>query len=181
MSIHSGQHISSAKTLSESFGDEYKLNAFMIWYNAGKPSPDDLIRRLTPDPLTGNIPATSTARMWINDIFIPKAIFLDEQVIENIDKQLVAQRIEMADRHAEVGRTLQEKGLKWLEENDISDAKTALTAIIRGVEIEHNARVVPTDLLDRLNKMSDKQLMDELKNMLSSGQILDISPNESGA
>lgn len=178
MSLQRSKLRSEQQTLADSFGDEYKLQVFLVWYNTGKPSGEMLRTLIEPDSLTENLPAAHTLNQWIRETFIPKALFLDEQVSADIDKKLVAQRVEMADRHAHIGKILQQKGLEYLESHDITNAKDALAAIIKGVEIEHEARVLPTDILEKLDTMSDDQLVKELTKVIQSSKILDITPND---
>lgn len=163
---------------NEHFTDEYKLNVFMLWYNQGKLTAEQLRERISADPVVGRMPSVDTLRGWIRDIFIPKAIFLDEQVASGLDQKLINQRIEMAERHALIGQALQEKGLKYLEEHDITSAKDALAAVIKGVEIEHEARIMPTDFLKKISTMNDDQIYKELRNILQEGTILDITPHD---
>jgi hypothetical protein len=177
MSITQGHRDTEIHRIAAQISDDYRLATYMLWYNAGKPSAEALHRSLEPDPQSGIRPTVSVIRGWIRDSFIPMALEMDEQVIDTVSQAMINQRIEMLDRHAQVARRMQEMALEFLEENGLGSSKNALVALINGIKMEHDARIVPTDFMAKLGAMSDDKLLDELKDMISGGQILEIGPN----
>ena len=157
--------------------DDYRLATYMLWYNAGKPSAEVLRRNLQPDPASGIIPSLGAVQEWIKNIFIPMALELDEQVADSVNQAMVTQRIEMLDRHAVIAKEMQEMALEYLRENGLGSSKNALMALINGVKMEHDARIIPTDILAKLGDMSDDKLLDMFTDMLNGGQVLEISAN----
>lgn len=157
--------------------DEYRTQVYMQWYGMGKPTAASLWANLQPDALSGIKPSLRVVEGWIRDYFVPAALEIDEQVTDQVDSRLIQVKLEMLDRHAEIGRELQEMGLEYLKAEGIGSAKTALMAVIKGVEIEHNARVLPTDIVRKLENMTDDQLLKEFSELLKDGKILSIEPN----
>jgi len=177
MSLSDGLDRSLKNAEVDRITDDYRLATYMLWYNSGKPSAEVLYRALRPDPNSGIKPAVSTIRTWIKDSFIPTALETDERVADEVNQAMVSQRIEMLDRHAEIAKEMQEMALEYLRENGLGSARNALTALIQGVEMEHNARIIPTDILSKLGTMSDDKLLETFTDMLNGGQILEILPN----
>jgi hypothetical protein len=178
MGISTGQKYSKMSYEADQITDDYRLSVYLLWYNGGKPSAEVVHRNLKPDEKSGIKPTINTVREWIKDIFIPMALELDEQVSSSVNKAMVSQRIEMLDRHAVIARDLQEMGMEYLREHGLGSAKSALMAVIKGVEMEHEARIIPTDILAKLGDMSDDKLLDVFTEMInSSSQILELTPN----
>lgn len=177
MSLSNGLEKSLNSANVDRTTDDYRLATYMLWYNSGKPSAEVLHRALRPDPNSGIKPNVSTLRIWIKDSFIPTALETDERVADEVNQAMVSQRIEMLDRHAEIAKEMQEMALAYLRENGLGSSRNALTALIQGVEMEHNARIIPTDILAKLGTMSDSKLLETFTDMLNGGQILEILPN----
>lgn len=178
MTFHNSQSRIEDGFASDQISDDYRLEAYMIWYNSGKPTGAALQKVLKPDPASGIIPARTTVEYWVKNIFVPMALETDEQVADMIQNRIVEQRVEMLDRHAEIGRELQELGLDYLHEHGLKDQRGALMAVIKGVEMERDARIVPTDIVKKLAGMSDDKLLDTFTTMLQGGEILDITPTD---
>ncbi len=157
------------------FSDDYQLNVFMLWYNSGKPNFRQLSEIVTKDPISGKKPSDRTLQEWINTRFIVRALELDQSISEKMEQELVQQRVEMLNRHAVLGMKMQDMGIVYLEEHGVGSARNAITLLVRGIEVEHEARIAPSDLLARLDKMSDTELLDELRQHVA-GTIVDISP-----
>lgn len=176
MSIHNSiKQVNRPDT--DQFSDDYRMQVYLTWYNRGKPNAERLHRMLDNDPSCDMKPAVVTLQLWIRDRFIPHAMELDDQVADQVDQAMIQQRIEMANRHAEIGRELQELGLQYLRENDIKTDKAALTALIKGVEIEREALTLPTDMLAKLDRMTDDDLLEQVTHLLQDGKLLDITPH----
>lgn len=162
------------------FSDDYQLEVFNIWYNASKPNQKQLIDLVNSDPISGMKPSERTLKEWINTRFVVRALDIDNQVAERVEQELVAQRVGMLERHAQLGMKMQDMGIEYLEEHGVGSARNAITLLVRGVEIEHEARIAPIDILQKLDKLSDTQLIEELKNY-SSGMVIDAKPIDTDA
>lgn len=177
MSIHDHREQVIKRYAAARLSDDYRLHAYMVWYNAGKPSYERLLKFLDPDPASGVKPSPETMRQWVLEIFIPLALELDDQVTDTVNKVLLNQRIEMLDRHAVIAKELQDMAMDYLREHGLGNSKNALVALINSVKMEHDARIVPTDILAKLSDMSDEKLLGVFTDMLNSGDIIDISAN----
>ena len=162
------------------FPDDYQLEVFFTWYNTGKPNNKQLLELLSPDPASGLKPSERTLKEWINNRFTIRALELDDKVAERIEQELVAQRVGMLERHAELGMKMQTMGIEYLEEHGVGSARNAITLLVRGVEIEHEARIAPIDILSKLDKMTDEQLIEDLKKY-TSGMVIDSNPVDTDA
>jgi len=162
------------------FPDDYQLEVFFTWYNTGKPNNKQLSELIKPDPVSGNKPSERTLKEWIINRFTVRAIELDNAVAERIEQELVQQRVGMLERHAQLGMKMQDMGLEYLEDHGVGSARNAITLLVRGVEIEHEARIAPIDILSKLDKMSDEQLIEDLKKY-ASGNVIDQSPVDTDA
>lgn len=157
------------------FSDDYVLEVFTTWYNSGKPNNKQLFELIGSDPISGLKPSERTLREWINTRFKERAIYIDNLVAERVEQELIQQRVGMLERHAELGMKMQDMGLKYLEEHGVGSARNAITLLVRGVQIEHDARIAPIEILEKLDKMSDEKLIEELK-AYSSGKVVEADP-----
>lgn len=164
------------RALGTAFSEEYKAEMFLMWYNRGKPDAQRLYGYAKQDPLTNKLPTVGVLQKWIDTEFVPKALDLDQQVADRIEQAAIGQKLEMLDRHAALGKEMQEMGIQYLRQEGVKSAKDAITLLVRGLEAEENARVVSTDILKRINDMSDEKLLDELKKVATGGNIIDVSP-----
>ena len=165
---------------SNQFSDDYLLEVFNIWYNASKPNNKQLLELIGVDKVSGLKPSERTLKAWISDRFTVKALEIDNLVAERVEQELVQQRVGMLQRHADLGMKMQDMGIEYLEEHGVGSARNAITLLVRGVEIEHEARIAPIDILQKLDKLSDEQLIEELK-LYSSGKIIDVNPVDTDA
>jgi len=162
------------------FSDDYQVEVFLIWYDNGKPNNKQLAELIDTDPVSGLKPSDRTLKEWINNRFTVRAIEIDNKVAERIEQELVAQRVGMLGRHAELGMKMQNMGIDYLEEHGVGSARNAITLLVRGVEIEHEARIAPIDILSKLDKMTDEQLLEDLKKY-TSGVVIDSNPVDTDA
>ena len=157
------------------FLDEYRQEAFLIWYENNKPSAVEL-RKLIINSFeeTAVVPSAAALSIWISTFFIPKAYELDLQVSERLDEKAIASKVEMMNRHAQLGREMQTMGIEYLREKGLGSSRNAIVALVHGFEIERQSNV-PTDF-EKLEKMTDDALLDELKK-LATNSVVEISPN----
>lgn len=156
--------------------DEYRQEAFLVWYSNKKPGAVTLNNMLTEIyDEHAVIPSIPVLNNWINDQFIPKAYELDLQVSKQLDEQAIASKVAMMQRHAEVGKEMQDIGIQYLRDNGVGNARNAITAVFRGIEIERQSNV-PT-MFEKLDKMSDDDLLKEIK-QLASNSTIEIEPAE---
>lgn len=149
------------------FSNEYKDEVFIIWYNSGKPPIPALVDLIPPDPVRGEKPEPNTVRIWVKEIFVPRAELLDEQVFKELESRLVKEKIDMLTRHAETGYKMQDMAFKYLEEN-VEDLtiSTSIRLLVEGIRIEKESRGLP-QAMNKMISMSDEELLGEVEKLIS--------------
>ena len=154
------------------FGQPYHEKVFYIWYNHGKPGGGKLLQYI-PAELDefGRLPTAFLLANWIMEEFVPRAELLDKQVKEQLDSLVVAEKVEMLKRHADIGFKMQDMAINFLNENqDVLSAPAAVRLLVEGIRIERESRGIPA-ALDKLRDMSDEKLMDEIKSLMTSSSV----------
>lgn len=173
MPLLNKDHIERAP-LKRSFSDEYKKQIFILWYNSGKPHAAELKRVIKePDPLTNQLFTERQLSSLISTEFRALADYFDNEVAKALETKLVSEKVEMLREHAELGKEIAKMGMKYLEEHGIGGSRNALNAIIQGLKIERESRGTPIELA-KIAKMSDDQIIDELKTLVEGSEILSL-------
>ena len=162
------------------FTEDYQKQIFILWYNLGKPTSSRLysviVEKDLKEELSGEMVSENTLRKWIKD-FEAKAIILDKGVSDELEKQLVADKINTMKFHAEMGRKLQVMGMDYLENNGLGNARNALSAVLEGMRVEKENSGTAIKLAE-LDKLSNEELVDELRKLVENSEIVDIEPND---
>lgn len=173
-------------------GTKYTANyvdaIFTIWYKMGKVGPTRL-SNMIPEPseygISSSKPSENTLRRWIeNDStlsksFLERAEYLDEQVANELQGRLIAEKVAMLDAHTVVAKEMQDMALTFLRENkDKLNSNSAVRLLVEGVRIERESRGIPRTL-EKLAERSDEELMDQIEDMLLRSSV-EIKPLESG-
>lgn len=170
--------IKSAKTLqrresTRNFSDIYKEKVFYIWFNHGKPQEGKLIAYI-PKELDEfeRIPTISCLKGWIDIEFVPRAKMLDEQIKTAMDAAMISEKVEMLKRHADLGVSMQNMAIKYLNENqDIISSPAAVRLLVEGIRIERESRGIPA-ALEKITRMSDEELLEQVKGILTQGTLV---------
>jgi len=152
------------------YSEQYKMYVFRFWYSTDKRGSIYIKENLpiTVDWVTGKEVNTKTINGWIQGDFETYAEFLDSQVIKKIDSQLIEERVEMLNRHAQYAKDLIEKSWEYIEENGLENSRNAVNAIIQGIKVERESSGLPVrELLDVQNK-SDSELIESLRDVVKS-------------
>ena len=149
----------------------YKDQIFTLWYSMGKP----VIRILYPKvPAgdTGEKPTIGTVNDWIkSDEFKTRAAVLDEQVFSQINERMVAEKVEMLNRHADVGVEMQDMAMKYLQEHkDDLGVTSSVRLLVAGIEIERGSRGIGTTF-EKVSNMSNTELEEEIKKLISRAPV----------
>lgn len=159
-----------------SFSDTYKQQIFSQWYQAGKPGANKLYPQLEGlDPYTGCKLAKSTLAGWISKDFHDWAVPLDEEVRNNLENSLVAEKVKMLERHAETGKKMQALGIQYLEENGVGGSRNAIQLLVEGLRIERESVGAPKFNV-QMSEMTDEQLVEKVKDMLMLAPITEQTP-----
>lgn len=157
------------KKVRHVWDDNYKELAFRMWWEKGRPNNREL-HIMLPENEEGNKPPAITLQNWIYDSFKERAIDLDEQVMEELDETSVALKVEMLQRHTEVGKELQNMGLKALrrfgKEEDILPA-TAVRLVTEGARLERESIGI-AKAIEKMSSLSDDELMEEVAKLLET-------------
>jgi len=163
------------------YNDHLKTQIFFIWFNAGKPEPTRLYNILCgkTDEIGNKLPAKSTLGSWIKEDFEERARVLDEQIIQELEERSIAEKVEMFQRHAEIGNFMQHSALEWLRDNaDRLTVSSAIRLLVEGVRIEKESRGLP-QALEKMMKMTDEDLLEEVQRLVSRSP-LSIEPVTDG-
>ena len=157
---------------TKKFPPGYVDDVFAIWYDAGKPVATQLYNIIPEYALLKETPTKHVLREWMkNAVWIEKAKQLDEKSDLRFDERHILSRVEMLERHAEVGREMQIISLKWLRDNkeDLSPG-TAVRMLVDGIDIEQATAGIP-EALRKMRDMKDEDLADEIKEILANTPV----------
>ena len=159
-------------TTSRGFTDEYKEECFLIWYQAGKPSSVDLMKRI-PFPKTnmGNKPTMLTLRNWITDMFTDRGREMDEEVKVAMTESMVKTKVEMLKKHIEVGQEMQHLALDWMRDHkDELTASASVRLLVEGLRIERESVGIP-EMFEKMQDKSDQELLEEVQKLIEKGDV----------
>lgn len=167
---------------SKKYTDDYYQQVFNIWYKNGKPTGFILHKLVIEAFPTEVAPSIHTLDTWIDTMYLSKAYELDMQVSTAIDQNLIAAKIEALQRHAIIGKKMQELGLKALE--NVTDnalvkfkIRDIVDLLVKGTEIERNSLVIPK-YFEKIEEMDDEALVDEITKMIGSGNLRPVDGEE---
>lgn len=163
---------------SEAFPSGYKDEVFTLWYSLGKPTPKQFMRKVPPCEFAGNNrPTIYALTQWITE-FRERAIPLDEQVLVQVNERMVAEKVEMLNRHADVAIEMQDMGMNYLREHE-NDLKVseAVKLLVAGIEIERESRGIATTV-EKIGKMSDAELNKEIEKLITRSSVEFLPTNE---
>ena len=160
---------------AENYPSDYKEKVFYIWFNHGKPIEARLLL-LIPDDLDNyhRIPSVSCLKMWIDKEFVPRARMLDDLIRKEMDSKVIAEKVEMLQRHAKIGKQMQDMAIKWFntDGNDMMTAPAAARLLVEGIRVERESVGVST-ILDKIIHLSDEDLQSEVEKILIQGKLLE--------
>ena len=115
----------------DDFADTYKSEIFTLWYTHGKPQAHKLVHMIENiDTIKHKRPSYTVLSGWIREDFKTLAKDLDQEVAQQLETTLVAEKVAMLERHAVVSREMQEMGLEYLRENGVGGARNAIQLVI---------------------------------------------------
>jgi len=154
----------------QKFSPKYINEAFLIWYQNGKPSARMVHNLLPPDEF-GEHPSVDVVASWIKEDFDKRAEELDRQINAQIAARMVQVKVEMLERHAEIGQEMQETALRWIDEHkDDLSPSSVIRLLVEGVRIERESRGVP-EALEDIAKKSDEQLLEEIQKLFKVSPV----------
>jgi len=162
------------------FSTDYKERLFMMWYKAGKPEITSFCRKYLIEDENGHTPTKERVTVWANrEGWRERAGVMDAEVSRELENMAIQEKIAMFKRHAEIGKTVMEKGFDFLETEGFDKASDALKAIFDGAELEKASVGIPQALL-KLSSMTDTQLSSLIENLIGGKDMAELlSPEES--
>jgi len=152
------------------YPDSYKMEVFRVWYKYGKPAGKKLKELIPMDGLSGATPSSLLLNSWILK-FKEDAIVLDEQVKQELEARLVQEKVEMLNRHASLGVSMQEMALNYLNEHiDELKAPAAIKLLIEGVRIERESKGIP-QALDKMLNLPEDKLLSEITELINKAPV----------
>lgn len=154
---------------SEEFKPDVREKAFYLWYNNDRPGFakfKELLKSTIPDDL----PNDWSLKDWISD-FNARAYELDQQVHEEVEALVIAEKVEMLKRHALTGVQMQDIAWKWLNSFSTSmKAGDAIRLLVEGIRIEKESKGIP-EALEKMYKLTDDELLEEIKQLMTSSSL----------
>ncbi|MBC8550868.1 MAG: hypothetical protein H8D23_14585 [Candidatus Brocadiales bacterium] len=158
------------RALGTRFTQDYKDTLFRIWYMQGKPVPHTIYDEIPKDN-RGRKPQMTTFKHWCYTEFTEKAKERDEEVKKELVGMDVAIKVEMLQRHADLGKRMIDLGATYLEEHkDEITAHSAVRLLVEGWRIERESRGLPS-ALDKVAKMSDRDLLAEVSQLFADAPV----------
>lgn len=152
---------------NEHFSDAYKTELRLQWFRMDKPGAKRFYIAIGTDPVTGRKPHFETVQDWITKDFKPFAANLDEQIQDEMNNRLVAEKVEMLERHTATAREMQNLSIEWLRlHKDNLNAISAARLLVSGIEIERMSAGIPK-MLEKLANMKDEDLMKRIQDIVS--------------
>lgn len=163
-------------TGQRNFPDYYKDQIFYVWFEAGKPGASSLRKIIQPLQGTTLVPSVSILHKWIHEEFQSKAEELDIQITQTFNDQVVASKVEMLQRHIEIGKKMQEVAIGWIESNlESMNPNAAVRLLVEGLRVERESAGIP-EALEKLTTMSDEDLLQEINDLISNSPTK-VEPN----
>jgi hypothetical protein len=154
------------KKYGSNFSHDYIEECFYQWYSRGRISSPDLIVQIGAD-YRGDKPTSVTINNWKKEYgWEERADEMDIVVREKVQRQYILEKAKMLSKHAELGRTLQEKGLDFLRSHEITSQHAAIRAIEAGIMIEKDSTNLEK-LMESVTRMDDAKLTRKMDVLLS--------------
>ena len=169
----------------DNFSPAYREKIKMIWFVNGKPGYKALLTMLPEEDRVDEASGRKLTRYvlsnWVSHLF-PKEMEEPTKEIEAYTQDVaITTRKEAIDRWAEQGMKLQEMGMHYLEEHGITNARSAIVAIVEGFKMEQLSRALPLKEFAEIKRLSDGELINKillgLKEVSEDNpEIIDITP-----
>lgn len=145
----------------------YIDQVFAIWHLKGKPSATRLHDMIPINIDLNEKPGVQTLRNWMQyDEWIERTEELDREIRNQIQKEQVGATVEMLERHAKLGREMQDIARTWIvDHKDELGPGSAVRLLIEGVNMEQATKSIP-DLLMKLRDMDDDKLLENIEKMM---------------
>ena len=149
----------------------YIDQVFTLWYSLGKPTTSLFYPKVPVCEIINDIPPKGMVKGWIDREFKERAIVLDEQVMSQINQRMVAEKVEMLNRHADLGKSVQDMAIKYLDEHkDELNVSNSVRLLVEGVRIERESRGISTTI-EKITNLSDDELQKQVEQLISRSPV----------
>lgn len=172
----SDKRLSTYTTFDQNYIEKVKV----FWYSAGRPECTVLKNKLENEHLVNDrdqTPSIELLRRWVKEHgWHEWADIMDARASELVETEIIEQKATMLREQAKRGQRLQELGMLALEQDGFDSASAAVSAVIKGSELERTSRGIGEALV-RMSKMTNEELKQEIISQLErasrSGQIIE--------
>lgn len=171
------------------YSKDYIERCFTVWYASGRPSSIASILDKIPEDEHGRRPHKSNLLKWMREGgWEMRADVMDAKALEVVENDLIYQKAEMLRRQARVGFQLQQLGMVYLISGAFDSSASAVSAVIRGAELERSSRGIG-ELMVKMAGMTNDELQEEIIKQLTratdagqiiEGQIENLDEDEKG-
>jgi hypothetical protein len=163
-------------TRPKTFPQTYIKKCFDVWYLGGRPNFPLRVKEIIPE-YDGQKPSTSVIKRWmINGMWDEWADEMDARAMVLSNDALVNKKAKMLIRHQEDAMKIAEKALLHLVNQEFDSSSAAVQAYFKSTE-EQRKTAGFSDLLERLDKMTNNDVEKEIIALLNRGsendQIID--------
>jgi hypothetical protein len=156
------------------YTDEYKDSIFLTWYRNGTPPFGRLEEFLLPDA-EGFTPSKDAIQNWSEDLdWKVRADLLTQEATAKAQIKLADERADMLVRHAQVGKSLIERGMEALENLKVETINDVVRMIALGTEIERKSRGGRNEV-ENIYEQSDKALLENITRMLGRSATTEVN------
>ena len=157
--------------ISNKFSPGYIDQVFSIWYSRGKPPATKLFDLIPEDALIIEKPHTVILRNWMKtEELMAKTEDWDFVTEKALREKSTAAKIEMLERHAEVGKEMQQTSLDWIRDHkEELTAGTAVRMLVEGIRVEQGAVGIP-DAIRRMQEIDDEKLLEEVAQLIADSE-----------
>ena len=158
------------------FTQDYKDRVFYTWYSRGKCNYSYLHGLIDVND-QGVVPSIATLGDWVSSKdWKDRAEELDRIVNNELQTQVVTEKIEMLKRHAELGKYMIDTAKEYIEEHKTDlTMNVAARLLVEGVRIERESRGLPTLLA--VADSGDEELLEYVKKLTEEVGNLELPEN----
>lgn len=162
--------------------DDYRAVCYTTWYRNSKPTAKILVDLIPVEEHSGRKPGIKILEDWIKTTFAESAIVTDETAMEMLHKDNALAKVEMLERHALLGRKMQDLAVKYFDEHGVETlkARDAINILVQGIKVERESRFPQEKEFSKLAEMNDEQLLAELEKEAKS-TILDVESDDASS
>jgi hypothetical protein len=155
------------------FTPAYEQKCFAVWFELGRMGYAKIIDKL-PEDEYGRKPSRNVFLSWRNtNDWDGRADEIEAKAAMVVDDELLNDRIIMVKQQAARAKELQEYGMDYLREEGFDSAASAVSAVIKGAELERQSRGLG-NLLMKMSEMDNEKLQGTVNAYLQRANAPDV-------